>query len=157
MFELVEDVIDALDPVVLEEEVLDAEVLLQSLQRGQAVVVEPQDLQVGEVLKMHQNCRLPVAQVHLGGLLRLLEVLYRDHVPGVGLDLVLHRLVFGEQMAQSLIHCSYKNDSLLPAERIRLQREGSPARPCASPPPRCAASPPRPPSTCPPRAGKLAA
>lgn len=82
----------------------DAEVLLQPLEGTQGILVEPQDLQVGEIGEVDQFGNLAPAQVHFQGVLGLLEVLDGDGVPGVALHLRALGRVLRHQSSKCLFH-----------------------------------------------------
>lgn len=88
MFEDVENAIDSLDLVILKKEMLESEVLLQAFESSKVVVVQPQDFQVGKVIKVDKDGGLAIAEMHLCGLLGLFEVFDGNDVPWIGLDLV---------------------------------------------------------------------
>jgi hypothetical protein len=83
---------------------LDSKVALETLEGSEVVVVEPDYLKVGEMIKIDQNCGFEISQMHLGCLFCLLGILDGDCVPRICFDFCLDWLVLAEEMGHCLFH-----------------------------------------------------
>lgn len=90
------------DTVLVHVEVLDPEVLLQTLQILETIVIQPDRLEIVKYWEVHQYFCVPFAQMDFGGILSVLVILHGYHIPRIGSRQLRRR--FRHQRIECLVH-----------------------------------------------------